>query len=84
MAELQSEAGKAAQVNRNLEAQMAQKERQLAELEAATSGEIARLSATLEATRGDLHRVEQQLVGPCGRCDGGAVVGILGVRIFDN
>ena len=61
MAELQSEAGKAAQVNRNLEAQMAQKERQLAELEAATSGEIARLSATLEATRGDLHRVEQQV-----------------------
>lgn len=45
-----------------MQIQLAQKEAHIAELEATSSGETIRLTASLEAARGELVRIEQEHV----------------------
>ena len=45
-----------------MQIQLAQKEAHIAELDATSSGEAIRLTASLESARGELARVEQEHV----------------------
>ena len=60
MAEFQKEVAASSSAACDLQAQLAEREHEVAELEAVSSGEVARLSAALEACKGDLTRNEQQ------------------------
>lgn len=60
LADAVRERTKAAETISSLQMKLAEKESQIAELDAASSGEAVRFSATLEVVRGELTRVEQE------------------------
>ena len=60
LAELQSEVAASSSATCALQAQLAEREHEVAELEAVSSREVARLNVALEACKGDLTRSEQQ------------------------